>query len=65
MWRTSLPTNLSNKSTSRLYGALRDHKRGFRPRSHGSDVESCAEVGRWGEAVNNLVNWLSVYSFMF
>lgn len=46
MWHTSLPTNLSNKSTSRLYGLSEITREASNLAPHGSNVESCAEVGR-------------------
>lgn len=64
MWHASLPTNLSNKSTSRLYDLSEITREGPNLCLHGSNTEKCAEVGRSQGSVRNLANWRSVYLFV-
>lgn len=46
MWHTSLPTNLSNKSPSRLYGLAEITREGPNPACKVQNIEMHAEVGR-------------------
>lgn len=61
MWHASLPTNLSNKSPSRLYGLSEITREGPNLARMFQILRSALRL----VAVHNLANWHAIYLFVF